>query len=191
MCLNIDSTRTKTAKKRRNPIGFVTRYKIVTVDIDEKGFPRIKSAIQSQHIWKPGVNQSTAGRTDLEVGQMTVNQGIHVYATLEAAQIWCRDKDFPSIIMAVRCKNSDLIAISDSVTSEEVYTKVTLEPKEHQRLRDKLVSVVLLNVRNSSYPIRSALGRPSQFGYRLTPETANIEPNPDPNAKAPATNVVF
>lgn len=143
MCLYVDKAATKTAFESNKPSGWVTRYKLIKPLLNDELVFSLQSQVH-KHVWVPGVNvsdytiSSSVPQFDTHTGKKLIPSGpiyhgIHVYVSRQAAKQYLNSDKLVECMVAVRCKNSDLIAVGQSL--DEVYMEVTITDKEYSRVR--------------------------------------------------------
>jgi hypothetical protein len=141
MCLYSNEKGTKRFKERldRND-GYVTCYKVYTADKQKK----ILSSIFSPNL-KGGIikgygnvisTRKKASMTAVEKKIETVNKGIHVYSTKEAAQSQVQ-YNYKAVVVPVKCRKQHFVAAShpsDSYWLEAVFTQVEITKRNWDRI---------------------------------------------------------
>ncbi len=92
-------------------------------------------SVFQKHNWLPGVNRSgrLTSLTEEERGNRAIELGIHVFTTREAAVAFVNGGNVHrEVIVSVLCEDDDCVMIGHR--NEAVYTKVTLEEKEYNRV---------------------------------------------------------
>lgn len=171
MCLSIDYTKTVKARLTRDQYSAVTRYKVLKIDLDEKGELTLMSNT-FHHKWKEGENKSDC-RTipsleKLQPHQVSsLDKGIHVYTTrkeaimrefgLDDAKYFRVEQELEenAFIVPVRCGNNDLIAVG--CDGDELYQAVTLDYTTYDKTIARAKKAMFVGLANCGYNIASLM----------------------------------